>query len=95
MKSEKDELPSDEEKETPEEQSKEKEEGTEAHEDSFKDGVIVPEDFQKSIYACLKDATMQELDFVSKLIYKLQDEIREEEKKGPAEFSSVDEPSYD
>ena len=72
--------PEDELSESSEEQTKEKKEGTEGHDSAtFKQGVTVPEDFQKKAFALVKDATKQELDFLYKMTCDEQDKLRKSE----------------
>ena len=66
----------DEARETPEQQAKEKQEGTEQHSE-----VPLTEEFQREVLALLKSATKEECSFIRNLCYEREEEIRKSEMK--------------
>jgi hypothetical protein len=86
------ESPEDERLETTEQQKQEKQKGEEAHEDSFKEGVTVPEEFQKQVHALIAGADKHKLAHIRDRVFEEEDRLRrlEQEKHSKKSNSKYD-----
>jgi hypothetical protein len=96
MKPESNETPADELKETPAQQAKEKNEGTEQHPQTAESGVVVSEEFQKAAHKLIHKASKHEVKHIHDRANMRDEELRkeqqaQEETAKPSEFSAAEE----